>query len=101
MFAHFVIISFLSALSHFPQNLSDWVSKIFTEIFDKSMRDGALAVKMLSDSVANIENRKMSVGTARSLVKGDLRTICRFSYMKVYIYITMFSKFITNYIEQG
>ena len=50
-------------------------------------------------------------------VKGDLRTICRFSYMKVYKLITlgtkfktllslgrkitMFSKFITNYIEQG
>ena len=49
--------------------------------------------------------------------KGDLRTICRFSYMKVYKLITlgtkfktllslgrkitMFSKFITNYIEQG
>ena len=51
------------------------------------------------------------------LLKGDLRTICRFSYMKVYKLITlgtkfktllslgrkitMFSKFITNYIEQG
>ena len=51
------------------------------------------------------------------LIKGDLRTICRFSYMKVYKLITlgtkfktllslgrkitMFSKFITNYIEQG
>ena len=50
-------------------------------------------------------------------IKGDLRTICRFSYMKVYKLITlgtkfktllslgrkitMFSKFITNYIEQG
>ena len=50
-------------------------------------------------------------------VKGDLRTICRFSLMKVYKLITlgtkfktllslgrkitMFSKFITNYIEQG
>ena len=50
-------------------------------------------------------------------LKGDLRTICRFSYMKVYKLITlgtkfktllslgrkitMFSKFITNYIEQG
>ena len=50
-------------------------------------------------------------------VKGDLRTICRFSYMIVYKLITlgtkfktllslgrkitMFSKFITNYIEQG
>ena len=50
-------------------------------------------------------------------LKGDLRTICRFSYMKVYNLITlgtkfktllslgrkitMFSKFITNYIEQG
>ena len=49
--------------------------------------------------------------------KGDLWTICRFSYMKVYKLITlgtkfktllslgrkitMFSKFITNYIEQG
>ena len=50
--------------------------------------------------------------------KGDLQTICRFSYMKVYKLITllgtefknllslggkitMFSKFITNYIEQG
>ena len=49
--------------------------------------------------------------------EGDLRTICRFSYMKVYKLITlgtkfktllslgrkitMFSKFITNYIEQG
>ena len=49
--------------------------------------------------------------------KGDLRTICRFSHMKVYKLITlgtkfktllslgrkitMFSKFITNYIEQG
>ena len=53
----------------------------------------------------------------RSHLKGDLRTICRFSYMKVYKLITlstkfktllslgrkitMFSKFITNYIEQG
>ena len=52
-----------------------------------------------------------------STIKGDLRTICRFSYMKVYKLftlgtkfktllslgrkITMFSKFITNYIEQG
>ena len=52
-----------------------------------------------------------------ALFKGDLRTICRFSYMKVYKLITlgtkfktllslgrkitMFSKFITNYIEQG
>ena len=51
------------------------------------------------------------------IVKGDLQTICRFSYMKVYKLITlgtkfknllslggkitMFSKFITNYIEQG
>ena len=51
------------------------------------------------------------------LFKGDLRTICRFSYIKVYKLITlgtkfktllslgrkitMFSKFITNYIEQG
>ena len=51
------------------------------------------------------------------ILKGDLRTICRFSYMKVYKLITlgtkfktllslgrkitMFSKFITNYIEQG
>ena len=51
------------------------------------------------------------------LIKGDLRTICRFSYIKVYKLITlgtkfktllslgkkitMFSKFITNYIEQG
>ena len=51
------------------------------------------------------------------IFKGDLRTICRFSYMKVYKLITlgtkfktllslgrkitMFSKFITNYIEQG
>ena len=50
-------------------------------------------------------------------LKGDLQTICRFSYMKVYKLITlgttfknllslggkitMFSKFITNYIEQG
>ena len=50
-------------------------------------------------------------------IKGDLRTICRFSYIKVYKLITlgtkfktlfslgrkitMFSKFITNYIEQG
>ena len=50
-------------------------------------------------------------------LKGDLRTICRFSYIKVYKLITlgtkfktllslgrkitMFSKFITNYIEQG
>ena len=50
-------------------------------------------------------------------IKGDLQTICRFSYMKVYKLITlgtkfknllslggkitMFSKFITNYIEQG
>ena len=50
-------------------------------------------------------------------IKGDLRTICRFSYMKVFKLITlgtkfktllklggkitMFSKFITNYIEQG
>ena len=50
-------------------------------------------------------------------VKGDLRTICRFSYIKVCILITlgtkfktllslgrkitMFSKFITNYIEEG
>ena len=50
-------------------------------------------------------------------IKGDLRTICRFSYRKVYKLITlgtkfktllslgrkitMFSKFITNYIEQG
>ena len=49
--------------------------------------------------------------------KGDLQTICRFSYMKVYKLITlrtkfknllslggkitMFSKFITNYTEQG
>ena len=55
--------------------------------------------------------------TAGVHVKGDLRTICRFSYMKVYKLITlgtkfktllslgrkitMFSKFITNYIEQG
>ena len=53
----------------------------------------------------------------RVYLKGDLRTICRFSYMKVYKLITlgtkfktllslgrkitMFSKFITNYIEQG
>ena len=52
-----------------------------------------------------------------NVFKGDLRTICRFSYMKVYKLITlgtkfktllslgrkitMFSKFITNYIEQG
>ena len=52
-----------------------------------------------------------------AVIKGDLRTICRFSYMKVYKLITlgtkfktllslgrkitMFSKFITNYIEQG
>ena len=52
-----------------------------------------------------------------TFIKGDLRTICRFSYMKVYKLITlgtkfktllslgrkitMFSKFITNYIEQG
>ena len=51
------------------------------------------------------------------MIKGDLRTICRFSYMKVYKLITlgtkfktllslrrkitMCSKFITNYIEQG
>ena len=51
------------------------------------------------------------------IIKGDLRTICRFSYIKVYKLITlgtkfktlvslgrkitMFSKFITNYIEQG
>ena len=52
-------------------------------------------------------------------VKGDLRTICRFSYIFMKVYklitlgtkfktllslgrkITMFSKFITNYIEQG
>ena len=50
-------------------------------------------------------------------IKGELQTICRFSYMKVYKLITlgtkfknllslggkmtMFSKFITNYIEQG
>ena len=50
-------------------------------------------------------------------LKGDFRTICRISYMKVYKLITlgtkfktllslgrkitMFSKFITNYIEQG
>ena len=52
-----------------------------------------------------------------SFVKRDLRTICRFSYMTVYKLITlgtkfktllslgrkitMFSKFITNFIEQG
>ena len=52
-----------------------------------------------------------------NLLKGDLQTICRFSYMKVYKLITLgtkfktllslgrkittFSKFITNYIEQG
>ena len=52
-----------------------------------------------------------------SVFKGDLWTICRFSYMKVYKLITlgtkfktllslgrnitMFSKFKTNYIEQG
>ena len=52
-----------------------------------------------------------------AFIKGDLRTICRFSYMKVYKLITlgtkfktllslgrkitMFSKFITTYIEQG
>ena len=50
-------------------------------------------------------------------LKGDLQTIFRFSYLKVYKLITlgtkfknlllsggeitMFSKFITNYIEQG
>ena len=50
-------------------------------------------------------------------LKGDLQTICRFSYMKVYKVITlgtkfknllslggkitMFSKFIANYIQQG
>ena len=49
-------------------------------------------------------------------VKGDVQTICRFCYMKVYKLITLgtkfknllslggkitFSKFITNYIEQG
>ena len=55
--------------------------------------------------------------TLLNSIKGDLRTICRFSYMKVYKLITlgtkfktllslgrkitMFSKFITNYIEQG
>ena len=53
----------------------------------------------------------------RIALKGDLQTIFRFSYMKVYKLITlgtkfknllslggkitMFSKFITNYIEQG
>ena len=53
----------------------------------------------------------------RITFKGDLQTICRFSYMKVFKLITlgtkfknllslggkitMFSKFITNYIEQG
>ena len=62
--------------------------------------------------------RSMLCGDNKSYgVKGDLRTICRFSYMKVYKLITlgtkfktllslgrkftMFSKFITNYIEQG
>ena len=51
-----------------------------------------------------------------SAIKGDLRTICRFSYMKVYKLITlgtkfktllswgrkitMFSKFITNYMNK-
>ena len=54
---------------------------------------------------------------SRFSLKGDLRTICRFSYMKVYKLITLgtkfkillslgrkitkFSKFITNCIEQG
>ena len=65
--------------------------------------------------------KKICFGTAgkawKGGLKGDLRTICRFSYMKVYKLITlgtkfktllslgrkitMFSKFITNYIEQG
>ena len=59
---------------------------------------------------------KMGMKLSKEL-KGDLRTICRFSYIKVYKLITlgtkfktllslgrkitMFSKFITNYIEQG
>ena len=58
-----------------------------------------------------------SVIMSKLIVKGDLQTICRFSYMKVHKLITlgtkfqnllslggkitMFSKFITNYIEQG
>ena len=53
----------------------------------------------------------------KQMLKGDLRTICRFSYIKVYKLITLgtkfktllslgrtitvFPKFITNYIEQG
>ena len=64
----------------------------------------------------NDKNCVVHVGVSKS-IKGDLRTICRFSYMKVYKLITlgtkfktpislgrkitMFSKFITNYIEQG
>ena len=59
----------------------------------------------------------VAVDMKTKLVKGDLRTFCRFSYMQVYKLITlgtkfktqlslgrkitMFSKFITNYIEQG
>ena len=67
--------------------------------------------------VHHIVTSTMKQGFSFCIIKGDLRTICRFSYMKVYKLITlgtkfktllslgrkitMFSKFITNYIEQG
>ena len=80
-----------------------------------------VVVFSVSCSVACVTNggSTWNVHNGRTLVsiKGDLRTICRFSYMKVYKLITlgtkfktllslgrkitMFSKFITNYIEQG
>ena len=75
---------------------------------------GSLKHSTLSESTSSEEYSNVYIP-----FKGDLRTICRFSYMYMKVYklitlgtkfktllslgrkITMFSKFITNYIEQG
>ena len=36
----------------------------------------------------------------KTVIKGDLRTICRFSYMKVYKLITLGTKFKTTIIRK-
>ena len=95
------------------QDIYDWISPLNKW----SGRPFILTQQSMRRNKYGISGHLQYFRFFEALSQGDLRTICRFSYMKVYKLITlgtkfktllslgrkstMFSKFITNYIEQG
>ena len=102
------------SLQNTKARVKNWFNKAIHEVSDRYNNENH------SEKTTTIQLKEKVISDKNSSVfpiKGDLRTICRFSYMKVYKLITlgtkfktllslgrkitMFSKFITNYIEQG